>query len=61
MVKVHIDKVKKHKNADDEFHFSLGEEGDDYTTSDDPLSNDFDSDDDSSFDSKFNGDDTDED
>lgn len=33
MVKVHIDKVKRQKNADDEFHFSLGEEGDDYTVS----------------------------
>ncbi|MFW5760688.1 MAG: hypothetical protein ACOCXH_06910 [Cyclobacteriaceae bacterium] len=42
MVKVHIGKVKKQKNADDEFHFSLGEEGDDYTTSDDPLSDDYD-------------------
>ena len=31
MVKVHIDKIKKQKNSDDEIHFSLGEEGDDYT------------------------------
>lgn len=44
MVKVHIDKVKKQKNADDEFHFSLGEEGDDYTTSDDPMSDNYNND-----------------
>ena len=44
MVKVHIGKVKKQKNADDEFHFSLGEEGDDYTTTDDPMSDDYNND-----------------
>lgn len=44
MVKVHIDKVKKQKNADDEFHFSLGEEGDDYTTTDDPMSDNYNND-----------------
>lgn len=58
MVKVHIDKVKKQKNADDEFHFSLGEEGDDYTTSEDPLSDDYDNQsnngsDDPSYDPKY--------
>jgi len=40
MVKVHIDKVKKQKNTEDEFHFTLGEEEDDYTTSEDPTSDD---------------------
>jgi hypothetical protein len=60
MVKVHIDKVKKQKNADDEFHFSLGEEEDDYTTSDDPMSDDFEGNNgDSSYESKYGEDDED--
>lgn len=57
MVKVHVEKVKKQKHADDEFHFSLGEEGDDYTTSDDPTADDYEKNGDTSYEPKFDEDD----